>query len=828
MKNKSKTSKLFWEITVILVISIIFIVSMLADFSIVKIPDILALRITGKEDLLFSLFTAQATLSTISIAIITLASGVVSESIFGISVTRYISQLKPHIFKHQRLITFSLIITFINFIAVSFNLFNTSIAFFLLSIVISIILVKDLFLIFLGRKEIKNQIESYIIENYRTIGLDNFNTSLLESENITNTIYLRENLNVISKIFEKELDLQSDDNKSQWLEEIELVISNLFINLYNKEKSDTLLIILEFICECYKMANSKNFIVALSIWDNIYGEYFKSLKLYSEEKLYNSTWFYRFHRQLFYNKKIIFVDDNEKSLNCFGLKYYTSSIYYALIKNNSSSAQFNRKKLVKFLYEDLKDLLFYSQVQIDKKKKTEILSELCEFIKTLIEEGETEILNNRFFNWFGYRDKDKMDEYQVVFITSCVYLYYLACREDLIKGTVTQKNAIEILNSNKGKIKDFLYYIDLPDFLSKNLSFVYDHLMRWEKMLSEEVKCLIIDDVIDDFFVFTAIYICWNNDDISKIALSLFGNHTFSIFTRYFRDDDKGIIKLIEEYHSLFFSGKEPASAQEKSELLKDILSEKYKKEEIASGRENAVTDVTKNKFIENIEKAFQNKLDEFSCLFESDLIKEKEYKQQKVCICEFVLPSSFINESKLDHYIINFIHSALINLYTHILHKMLILKEVKYNNKTKQKTLVELIKENNINADIFIGNRDVFWGEEDKDLLKKFTENMNRIIFPDGNNRFYLIDHRLVHCYLSDISVEFIDLSYDEIEKECKKDDSGRILYNITNDIYIPFDKEELEEHVQRIMKKIRVNAQIHYVIERDIVGGGIQIVSD
>ncbi|MBD5104257.1 MAG: hypothetical protein HDT47_05280 [Ruminococcaceae bacterium] len=828
MKNKSKTSKLIWEITVILVISIIFIASILADFSIIKIPDILALRINGKEDLLLSLFTTQATLSTISIAIIALASGVVSDSIFGISVTRYISQLKPHIFKHQRLITFSLIITFINFIAVSFNLFNTSIAFFFLSIVISIILVKDLFVIFLGKREIKNQIESYIIENYRTIGMDNFRISLLENENITSTIHLKENLNIIKKVFEKELDLQFDDNKSQLLEEIELVISDLFINLYEKKKSDTIVIILDFICDCYKISNSKKFIVALSIWDNISTEFFKSMKLISEEQMYNSTWFYQFHSHLFYNKKIIIVDNKERSLNCFGLKYYTSSIYYALIKNNSSYAQFNRKKLVNFLYEDLKDLLFYSQDQIDKKKKTEILREFCEFIKTLIEEGETEILNNRFFNWFGYRDKDKMDEYQVMFITSCVYLYYLACREDLIKGTETQKNAIEILNSNKGKIKDFLYYIYLPDFLSKNLSFVYDHLMRWEKMPPEEAKCLIIDDVINDFFVFTAIYICWNNDDISKIVLSLFGNHTFSIFTRYFRDDDKGIIKLIEEYHSLFFSGKESASAQEKSELLKDILSEKYKKEEIASGKENAVTDVTKNKFIENIKKAFQDKVDENSCLFEKELQNDKEYVQQKVCICEFTLPSSFINDSKLDHYIVNFIHSALLNLYIHILNNALIIKEVKYNDRTKQKTLVTLIKDMDIDADTFIGNRDVFWGEEDKELLKNFTKNMKHIKFPNGNNHFYLVDHRLVHCHLSDISVEFIDLSYNEIEKQCKKDDDGRILYNITNDIYIPFDKAELEEHIQRIKKKIRVHAHIHYVIECDEVGGGIQIVSD
>ena len=47
---------------------------------------------------------------------------------------------------------------------------------------------------------------------------------------------------------------------------------------------------------------------------------------------------------------------------------------------------------------------------------------------------------------------------------------------------------------------------------------------------------------------------------------------------------------------------------------------------------------------------------------------------------------------------------------------------------------------------------------------------------------------------------------------------------YNVTNDIYIPFEKGELTSHVNRIKKK--VNIYLDYSCEVDgLVGVGIEI---
>ena len=51
--------------------------------------------------------------------------------------------------------------------------------------------------------------------------------------------------------------------------------------------------------------------------------------------------------------------------------------------------------------------------------------------------------------------------------------------------------------------------------------------------------------------------------------------------------------------------------------------------------------------------------------------------------------------------------------------------------------------------------------------------------------------------------------------------------MYNVTNDIYIPFEKAELTEHVHRIKKKAKIYVEISYKID-GIVGVGILIEQD
>lgn len=61
-----------------------------------------------------------------------------------------------------------------------------------------------------------------------------------------------------------------------------------------------------------------------------------------------------------------------------------------------------------------------------------------------------------------------------------------------------------------------------------------------------------------------------------------------------------------------------------------------------------------------------------------------------------------------------------------------------------------------------------------------------------------------------------------DEINENSRIDEKG-IYYNITNDIYIPFEKDILKTHVQRTEKKLIITGIIEYKIIGEVIGGGI-----
>ena len=78
----------------------------------------------------------------------------------------------------------------------------------------------------------------------------------------------------------------------------------------------------------------------------------------------------------------------------------------------------------------------------------------------------------------------------------------------------------------------------------------------------------------------------------------------------------------------------------------------------------------------------------------------------------------------------------------------------------------------------------------------------------------------------LFDLEIEFNDLTQKEIEQMCKKTDDGKLEFKVSNDIYIPFERDELEQHVHRIRKKIRLYATIKSCLKSNKVGAGINVI--
>ncbi|MBR2984234.1 MAG: hypothetical protein IKC60_01860, partial [Clostridia bacterium] len=92
MKRDLKIDKkLAWEIAIILVCFIGVLFSLLQDFNIIKIFKGFTTKIEDKENLFLTLFTVQASVATVSIAIVSIITGLINEYVLGVSVSGFIT-----------------------------------------------------------------------------------------------------------------------------------------------------------------------------------------------------------------------------------------------------------------------------------------------------------------------------------------------------------------------------------------------------------------------------------------------------------------------------------------------------------------------------------------------------------------------------------------------------------------------------------------------------------------------------------------------------------------------------------------------------------------
>lgn len=81
--------------------------SWMTDMSFIKIPEELLMKISSIEDFLFTIFSVQASIATVSIAVISIITGFANECYLGVSISEFITTIKPCILTHKRLQRFT-------------------------------------------------------------------------------------------------------------------------------------------------------------------------------------------------------------------------------------------------------------------------------------------------------------------------------------------------------------------------------------------------------------------------------------------------------------------------------------------------------------------------------------------------------------------------------------------------------------------------------------------------------------------------------------------------------------------------------------------------
>ncbi len=786
---------------------------------------------TSSRELFYTLFSVQATFSVLSISIIAIITGYQHESIYGISVTSYITSLKPKIFKHRNLMIFDLIITALNYVFVSFELYNLSIFIFLVSIFISCVLINDTSIIFKKSGVVTQEIHDYIIENYSLEYLTDLENTINNSAEDNNTTF-EANLRILMDIFECEINKNTIDTKIT--EKIEIIASNIFLNIYLQPNKEKTFMILGLICELYKVANSKDNKLPLDIWGKIYYDYFEFLSTlnYSQLNNHKKFNFIVFRIELLRNQQFEKKEDAVVPKNNINLQYYSYWAFYFIFKDKSKfvSNHGDEEKLKSKIYEDAYYSLYLnSTLDYSEYKKELSLTGFCFLLKLMIEKGEIEFLIKNYFRCSKYRMND--DGFTFSYIITIIYLYYLTLREPIVNDTKEQEYAENILNAIQKSISHCLYEIDFIKILKSYYSNIIELLRSWEKYENGVAKTIVMENTIESFVLFISLEKFYAEDDFYEILKVISNNDSIYYLNKYF-SDEKEFIETYKEFRKIIL-GKNNNSVENingKINLLKSALNREFKYEQVTDGIKNPITENSLSNYKKGIIDLLNRHFDDSLRVFTSNANNDTLSKEKYVLIGQIAnVSNTEINNIDISQYCNSWLKENLFSQFFKRIYDHLKIKSINYRNHEKQKTLIDLDAEININTDIFIGNKDTFWEEENKNLLTEYVSKKKKISIPNIYDEMYLLDSSLLYFNISNFHVEFENYTIDNIKDLNVEIENGKYLYyRYSNCVPISFERDELIQHLQRTVRIVNIYADIEYKILGDIVGCGIEILFD
>lgn len=798
----------------------------MADMSLIKIPQELLMEISSIEDFLFTIFSVQASIATVSIAVISIITGFANECYLGVSISEFITTIKPPILTHKRLIVISLLLVVCSYIAVAFKCINLCISLFIISIIITIQLVSDVYIIFGGASKVQNMIRSYILDHYDETHIATITKELIKAIDLNNITVIDQDMEILKDIFclerHKVLSGQS------LIPRLEDVIVEIFCKAIRQHNPPLTNKMLGYINDIYSLANTNEVaIVTLDLWDRINREYYKALQDLADEHIRENAPFYGLHRELYRN---LAGKSDSKTQDSY-LMYFASWAYSALITKKTDMDATVKSMTKRRIYEMIAHQLLYNSTEDSNEIRLLQVQELCQLLRIAIDSGDTELFKNHFFKNYKYRAKDEY--FKLSFLITLTYLYYLAAREKIEFGEKAQANARMIIQENRQAISYFYEYMDVLDTVRTHREFFYSTLSRWELMNEGEVKWMIMQHVIDDFLLFTACAKHWDKTSISEVVGVVAKDGMFSLYNRYFpQNKASNISKLLTEFMSLFCTGaiREDFSTT-KLEMLHDIFNEKYMQEALRESQNQQVDNEAIREYAERLQMSVAGYAENNFAMFRFYTCEITEKLpitvEPAINVISMRIPHAIIKDNTLLSDLQNSMTEQMMLAFLHRIIGHLDFEKVKYDRRDKQKTLIDMVEGLPIVPDVVIGERDTFWLESDQKMLQKYTNGMRHLEYPGGYNYYFIIDSSKIGFSIENIRISYANEEVESILARCEMREDGKYLLNITNDIFIPFSKDDLIKYVHDTEKVLTLSADIKYRIRAAKVGAGMEIVT-
>lgn len=856
------TKRILNEVWLLLWIITIFIIGIILDSGVIKkITELFIIDNDIINDLKISIFSAQVSISTLSIALISILTGLINKDIYGINLLRYFTYDKPIIFKHRTIIVMQLIMIFISYFSIAINKYSLLIATVTISFIMTIVMIIDIFKTFNGNEYLKKEIDNYIIyifsrnnKKYTDIKkniIKDLKNHTKQNIYEKNTLELIENIDIFLKLFEETMK-NNLSNKNYIILQLEDALLSIFSKIFEDKDSTKYIIVLEKIQNLYKKCNEINKElndcdrIYLNIYDRIHDDICIAIsKLLIEGILQQEQYkdlIFNLPYDIYNNMK--FEDSN--LINNKKVNRYFIDIYYELkIKGYTmQSLGFLREHIFKSLeyYISLNHFdescnyldIFGKKMSNDicefrEEKLNEIYMQIYLFIDILLRENDTKLLEKVFFDRITdfFDNYSELDSQSLIYnmeyrFTIIIYMYYL-----IITKQDKDDNIKNIIKENKN-IKSFFEF-KKHKFTEKNINAIKNNIERLENNCSKIKFSFENTDHIVELFIKS--YILYNNkkeESLTEELRTLFYQNKKDIYLRYKPEDESdyyidymGKSKRLNrgvynEFISLFI-GEE----LESNKIDKDIkrleyaiinLYKEYLLKEDNNNDYSFIEETIKNQVINNFDKIKKCKLDKNDIKVNTELIEGELYlehvdinffKQDNAAYIECINAEI---ESSIAEYIIN------------------ILDE-------KIEKVNDLYERKDLDVDTIIGSIHRMSGNAFRYFIQnKFMDNIDSM-YP-YNNPILIIDSKRFKFNIENVSIKFDNVDVNNIISKLDKNEKHEYLYkNYTDKFYyrmaprfvVPFTEFELKDYLQNKTVKVKIQFKAKIWIDNKNIGIGV-----
>ena len=795
-------------------------------------------NIANYESISLSAIQIQGAIFGVTVALLALMSGRITESYLGIRYNDFLLNLKPKVFKQKTLIALSLILIVLNILVHMTGWFSMVISIFIAACELIWISVDEIYEAFSGRERLEDEIKTYLWDHIDSPNEENTINYLVDFCNEWKSIAAEqgnveysEYWDTFSKLFH--CAFKTDRCRAQLLDQCTVLSKTMLCDSRSVERG------IEFFKWCYQHA-----------WRCLN----ENLEFYEKQKvafnLLNSS--YEFLTRSIENTSIQIVEDNilwsgiieiiilvnlrlaydaERPWKETELGSVESlSGYFGRVIVNKPDRDNSRwgKELSNFrlyvaLPEDLKEI--FDEVLTSCKLR---------FMIAQIRNDPNSLVKKYLIDNNHYPHDISQNHALMILYFHC-YLWYVVFYES---SSYIDQECIErckqFLNdiNTKRFIKHIILDVGLHDkniipqapvqydvFNDRLERKLLDCLRVYEAMpMNGEAKLVIMDSAIEDYFVYLTLYLSRLFNKAELVDSMIAGNKATTLYLKFIRNEDrraklKGFYELLNEA-----SDEVDDKVEASYSLLEDRLRQLYKVEYISWAKK------IKSKEIEFHQERKEKLSQEIKCFLESQfsgLLSDTGNACLRLPLVSVSLFADMDFES--------FIHDrfeVLFHSFTRHIAKYLLmagrLNRVKKSEFHDDEHYFDYLSSKSECVVVGSEFRLSPFDYRNKEKVKSFIEKTEH--YTNGANGCTLLLKRdSLHFSIKKIRVGSRSQKLEEVNYEFDKN-TGLYCYNVSVGMPVMFEKRELEEYLNNTHRVFNIVVHIELTVNEGVVGDLIE----